>query len=77
MGGEKLPLLTARELIAILKRLGFEEFHQRGSHRTFKRPVDHRRTTVPIHAGRTLKKGLLKGILNDIGLTVEDLHRVR
>jgi predicted RNA binding protein YcfA (HicA-like mRNA interferase family) len=36
MGGEKLPLLTARELITILQRLGFEEVHRRGSHRTFK-----------------------------------------
>ena len=77
MGGEKLPILTARELIAILKRLGFEEVHQRGSHRTFKRAADHRRATVPVHAGRTLKKGLLKGILNDIGLTVEELSRLR
>ena len=77
MGGEKLPPLTARELIAILRRLGFEEVHQRGSHRTFKRALDHRRATVPFHAGRTLKKGLLRGLLNDIGLTVEELNRLR
>ena len=77
MGGERLPALTARELVAILKRLGFAPAHQRGSHLTLKRPVDHRRVTVPIHAGRTLKKGLLKGILNDIGLTVEELTRLR
>lgn len=77
MGGEKLPVLTARELIAILKKLGFEESHTRGSHRTFKRITDHRRTTIPFHAGRALKKGLLRGILNDIGLTVEELNRLR
>ncbi len=77
MGGEKLPVLTARELIAILKRLGFEETHQRGSHRTFKRTHDHRRVTIPIHAGRTLKKGLLRGILTDIGLSIEELNRLR
>jgi predicted RNA binding protein YcfA (HicA-like mRNA interferase family) len=39
--------------------------------------ADGRRVTVPIHAGRTLKKGLLKGILNDIGLTIEELNRFR
>ena len=77
MGGEKLPVLTARELIGILKRLGFEESHTRGSHRTFMRATDHRRVTVPFHSGRTLKKGLLRGILNDINLTVEELNRLR
>jgi len=76
MGGEKLPVLTARELLSILKRLGFEPSHQRGSHLTLKRASDGRRVTVPIHASRTLKKGLLKGILKDIGLTVEDLNRL-
>jgi len=77
MGGEKLPVLTARELLAILKRLGFEKSHQRGSHLTLKRATDGRRVTVPIHAGRTLKKGLLRGILHDIGLSLEELHRLR
>ena len=77
MGGEKLPVLTARELIAILKRIGFEEAHRRGSHRTFTRTADHRRVTVPVHPGHTLKKGLLRGILNDIGVTVEELNRLR
>ena len=77
MGGEKLPVLTARELLSILTRLGFAKSHQRGSHLTLRRPSDSRRVTVPLHAGRTLKKGLLKGILKDIGLTVEDVNRLR
>ena len=77
MGGEKLPVLTARELLSILKRLAFEPFHQRGSHLTLKRVIDNRRVTIPIHAGRTLKKGLLLGILKDIGLTVHEFNRLR
>ena len=76
MGGEKLPVLTARELLAILSQLGFEKSRQKGSHLTLKRSADNRRVTVPIHAGRTLKKGLLKGILKDIGLTVEEFLRL-
>lgn len=77
MGGEKLPILTAREFVAILKQLGFEEAHRRGSHVTFTQRSEKRRVTVPIHAGRTLKKGLLKGMLKDISLTVEELNRLR
>lgn len=77
MGGEKLPVITARELIAALKRIGFKPIHQRGSHLVLKRSSDNRRVTVPIHKGRTLKKGLLRGLLNDIGLTVEELNHLR
>lgn len=77
MGGEKLPVLTARELVAILKQLGFQPSHQRGSHLTLRRASDGRRVTVPIHAGQTIKKGLLKGLLNDIGVTTEALNRLR
>jgi len=77
MGGEKLPVLTARELLSILKHLGFEKVHQRGSHLMLRRASDRRHVTIPIHPGRTLKKGLLKGILKDTGLTVEELNRLR
>ncbi|MDQ3549637.1 MAG: type II toxin-antitoxin system HicA family toxin [Chloroflexota bacterium] len=35
--------------------------------------ADSRRTTVPVHAGRDLGKGLLCQIMRDAGLTTADL----
>ncbi|MEK6604498.1 MAG: type II toxin-antitoxin system HicA family toxin, partial [Nitrospirota bacterium] len=35
--------------------------------------ADGRRTTVPVHKGRDLGKGLLRQIMRDANLTVEDL----
>ncbi|MAG47270.1 hypothetical protein CL617_01575 [archaeon] len=61
----KLPVLSARELIKILKKMGFEEIRQKGSHRYFRHP-DGRTTVVPIHPGRDIGRGLLKTILNEI-----------
>jgi predicted RNA binding protein YcfA (HicA-like mRNA interferase family) len=43
--------MKAREVIALLRRAGFVEDHQVGSHKTFLHP-DGRRTTVPVHPGR-------------------------
>ena len=58
-----VPVITARELIRILRRLGFEEVRTRGSHHRFVHP-DGRKTTVPVHAGRDLPRGLLRRIVS-------------
>ncbi len=72
----RLPVLSSREVIAILNRMGFEEVRQRGSHKQF-RHVDGRRTTVPFHSGRDISPLLLRQIIRDIGSTVEEFldHR--
>jgi predicted RNA binding protein YcfA (HicA-like mRNA interferase family) len=66
------PVLKAKEIIAILEKLGFLEARQRGSHKQF-RHADGRCTTIPFHAGRDLSPILLRQIAKDIGLTVEEL----
>jgi predicted RNA binding protein YcfA (HicA-like mRNA interferase family) len=72
----KYPVLSPREVAAILERLGFVETRQRGSHKQYRHP-DGRSTTVPFHAGRDISPILLRQIAKDIGLTVGDLlsHR--
>jgi len=65
-------VLKPREVISILKRLGFAEARQRGSHKQFRHP-DGRCTTVPVHSGRDISPLLLRQIAKDIGLTVEEL----
>ena len=70
----KLPIIRAKELIQVLNRLGFFKFHQVGSHAQFKNN-DGRRVTVPIHPGKEIGKKTLKGIINDLDLTVEEFIR--
>ena len=69
---KKLPVLTADQMLAILKRHGFEAVKQSGSHIILRHP-DGRRTTVPLHKGRDLGKGLVRQIMRDANLTVDDL----
>ena len=65
----KVPVLKPREVTVILKRLGFAEVRQRGSHKQFRHP-DGRGTTVPFHSGRDISPLLLRRIAKDTGLTI-------
>ena len=72
----KHPVLKAKEVAAILERLGFVEARQRGSHKQYRHP-DGRSTTVPFHSGRDISPILLRQIAKDIGITVEEMLRHR
>jgi predicted RNA binding protein YcfA (HicA-like mRNA interferase family) len=71
-----IPVLKPTEVVAILRKLGFAEVRQRGSHKQF-RHSDGRGTTVPFHKGRDISPILLRQIAADINLTVEELLRNR
>lgn len=67
----KLPLLTAKELIKILNKFGFQVIRQKGSH-IYLRHQDGRCTVVPLHAGKEIGRGLLKRILNETEISREE-----
>ena len=71
-----VPVLKPAEVIAILKKRGFLEVRQRGSHKQF-RDENGRSTTVPFHSGRDIAPTLLRQIAKDIGLTVAELLDLR
>lgn len=69
---QKLPRMTAAEVIRALERAGFILSRQSGSHKIFKNPQG-RRVTVAYHSGTILHPKILKTILRDADLTVEHL----
>jgi predicted RNA binding protein YcfA (HicA-like mRNA interferase family) len=72
----KLPAATSKEVARIAQRLGFEFRRQTGSHAIYVRFEGHRRVVIPMHAGRDLKPKTLRGIIEDLGLTVEEFQRM-
>ncbi len=68
----RLPRLKGKELVRILEGVGFTVIRTRGSHVFLKHP-DGRATTVPVHTGETLGPGLLRSILRDIEMSMENL----
>jgi predicted RNA binding protein YcfA (HicA-like mRNA interferase family) len=71
-----LPVLKPAEVVAILRKLGFEEVRQRGSHKQY-RDGKGRGTTVPFHKGRDISPVLLRQIAKDIGMTTDDFIKHR
>lgn len=69
------PAVRGKELLAALRRAGFEVVRTKGSHH-FVRHADGRATVVPVHSGETLGPGLLASILRDVKLSRDELHRL-
>lgn len=73
MSQGKLPIVRSEELIRALERMGFQRLRKSpGGHQRFGHS-DGRKTTVPVHKGKTIGRGLLRKILRDIGIDSEDL----
>ena len=51
------------ELFRILKKDGWYTIRQSGSHVFMQHPIKKGQLTVPYHAGKEVKKGLLRAIL--------------
>lgn len=57
-------------------KLGFRLDRQSGSHAVYYRESDRRRVVIPFHSGKDLKHKTLRGIVKDMGLTVEEFREL-
>jgi predicted RNA binding protein YcfA (HicA-like mRNA interferase family) len=69
-----VPSVPGERIVRALERAGFKVARVRGSHHIM-RHADGRGTTVPVHQGRDVAKGTLRGILADVGMSMEELQR--
>lgn len=72
----KLPSVTGANLVRALKRAGWYEIRQQGSHIMLGHTDNPKLIVVPVHKGHDVKKGLLADILKDVGLSSDDLRRL-
>lgn len=68
----KLPSVSGERVIRALKRAGFAQLRQKGSHVSLEKRTGEQvwKTVVPIHS--ELAKGTLADILKQCGLTVDE-----
>lgn len=69
----KLPSLTPKKVLKILRRKGFIDDHQTGSHLVLYHEDSKRRVVVPIHT-KDLPPGTLRSILRSAGINTHDLQ---
>ena len=67
----RLPVINFRDLNRVLRRFGFEEVRRKGSHVFYRHP-DGRTTTAPDHKGCDIARPLLREILRETDVSVED-----
>jgi len=71
----KLPVVSGRDVIKALSKIGYEFDHQRGSHivlRLVQSPF--RRITVPDH--KEIAKGTPRSIIREVGMTLEEFSEL-
>jgi predicted RNA binding protein YcfA (HicA-like mRNA interferase family) len=73
----RLPSLKPREVIRILERAGYYIDHTSGGHYIMRHPDRPGRIPVPYHGGRDIKRGTLRSIISQSGLTVEEFLKLR
>lgn len=67
----RLPVLDAKDIVRVVRKLGFVLDRQKGSHAVYLRESDGARVVIPMHSGRSIRPGTLMGILEDLDITVE------
>lgn len=71
----QLPVVSGREVVKALGKIGYEQDRQHGSHIILRQNIQpHRRVTVPDHD--EVAKGTLRAIIREVGLTVDQFKEL-
>jgi predicted RNA binding protein YcfA (HicA-like mRNA interferase family) len=65
-------IVSGKEFLRILQKRGWVVIRSRGSHFMLEKE-GYPLLIVPVHGSKTLKAGVLKGLLKDAGMTEADL----
>ena len=68
----RMPRVEGKDVLRALKKTGFRVSHIRGSHYYLRR-FNGGMVCVPVHSGVTIDIKTLKSILEQSGLTVDEL----
>ncbi len=73
----KLARLSGKKVVQKLKKAGFIETHQRGSHVYLKNEGKAKIATVPVHGSKEIPIGTLYNIVvRQAGLSVEEFNKL-
>ena len=73
----KLRELSYSEIIRRLRKQGFRFYRQgKGSHELWVRDADGTVIPVPHHKGKKIRKGTVRAIIREVGISVEAFMRL-
>jgi predicted RNA binding protein YcfA (HicA-like mRNA interferase family) len=71
----RLRLVPYRELSKVVEATGFQLVRCEGSHNTF-RNAEGKTVVIPDHGSQVIVRPLLRKILRDMGLSIEEYHDI-
>ncbi|MBI2673467.1 type II toxin-antitoxin system HicA family toxin [Candidatus Woesearchaeota archaeon] len=72
----KLPVLSGKDLIKILSKIGYKHIRTKGSHAILNKETENGKITVPVPLHKELAKGTLKSIMRQVDLELDDLLKL-
>lgn len=72
----KLKPTSSIKVLKKLKKIGFIEVHQRGSHLTLKNKENNRFVTVPMHSGDVPLGTLYNIVVKQAGLSADEFNKL-
>ena len=72
----KLPILSGKDVIKVLSKLGYQHVRTSGSHAILNKQTEKGKITIPVPLHKELAKGTLKSIMRQANLSLEDLLRL-
>lgn len=73
----RFPDVNSKQIVKVVEKLGFRFARQSGtSHAIYFRGADGRRTTIPTHGKKSIKRKTIKAICRDIKISVEELRNL-
>jgi len=71
---KRFPDVNSKQIVKVVEKLGFRFVRQSGtSHSIYFRGADGRRTTIPTHGKKSIKRKTIKAICRDIKISVDEL----
>ncbi len=71
------PDVNSKQIVKVIEQLGFEFIRQSGSsHAIYYRVSDKRRTTIPVHGNKSLKRKTIRSICKDVDISLEELKKL-
>jgi predicted RNA binding protein YcfA (HicA-like mRNA interferase family) len=74
MAGQ-LPVITAEQLRRALRRGGWEEIRQSGSHLRLRHPDYNEDVTIAMHSG-DIPTGTLRAIVRQLGMSIDEFREL-
>jgi len=71
----RMPRVTGKDMIRALEKKGFAFVRKTGSHCQLSGPVNQM-VTVPVHSGETLSPILVKSILKQAGMDMDEFIKL-